>query len=152
MTGVWVDGLNALPNVPPPSLHSQTLKGVGGDVIILEEAAACAPKMVKEVVVPLLVVDTSVLICISTLKDSDNSYSKMFNCKNPDGTTMFEQRQIDLVCADCRKSDNPQDCTHKFALMPRWLSSAKLEKVKALLDDDPVRAISDIDLVDDTTT
>ena len=57
----------------------------------LEEAAACEPKMVKEVVVPLLVVDTSVLICISTLKESDNSYSKMFEARKPDGSKMFEQ-------------------------------------------------------------
>lgn len=60
-------------------------------MIILEEAAACEPKMVKEVVVPLLVVDTAVLICISTLKESDNSYSKMFEAMKPDGSKMFEQ-------------------------------------------------------------
>jgi hypothetical protein len=76
---------------------AQTLKGVGGDLIILEEAAACEPKMVKEVVVPLLVVDTAVLICISTLKEADNSYSKMFEATKPDGSKMFEQMQIDLV-------------------------------------------------------
>lgn len=47
--------------------------------------------MVKEVVVPLLVVDTAVLICISTLKEADNSYSKMFEAIKPDGSKMFEQ-------------------------------------------------------------
>lgn len=94
---------------------SKTLKGVGGDLIILEEAAACEPKMVKEVVVPLLVVDTAVLICISTLKEADNSYSKMFEATKPDGSKMFEQMQIDLVCDACKKSDKPQDCTHKFS-------------------------------------
>lgn len=73
---------------------SQTLKGVGGDLIILEEAAACEQKMVKEVVVPLLVVDTAVLICISTLKEADNSYSKMFEATKPDGSKMFEQMQV----------------------------------------------------------
>lgn len=67
---------------------------MGGDLIILEEAAACEQKMVKEVVVPLLVVDTAVLICISTLKEADNSYSKMFEAIKPDGSKMFEQMQV----------------------------------------------------------
>ena len=78
----------------PCAILQQTLKGVGGDLIILEEAAACEPKMVKEVVVPLLVVDTAVLICISTLKEADNSYSPMFEATKPDGSKMFEQMQV----------------------------------------------------------
>jgi len=32
----------------------QSLKGVAGDVIILEEAAYCDPGLISEVVVPLL--------------------------------------------------------------------------------------------------
>ena len=35
--------------------------------------------------------------------------------------------------------DHPEKCTHKMAEMPRWISSAKMEKVKTLLADDPVR-------------
>lgn len=54
------------PNTP------QSLKGVSGDVIILEEAAYCDPGLVSEVVVPLLSMQSSVLLCISTILDSGN--------------------------------------------------------------------------------
>lgn len=70
---------------------------MGGDLIILEEAAACDPQMVKEVVVPLLSVSSSCLLCISTLKGTDNTYNKMFTIQGPDGQPMFETMQIDLV-------------------------------------------------------
>ena len=39
------------------------------------------------------------------------------------------------VCADdCLKTDTPEKCTHKMHEMPRWLSSAKMEIVKSLLE------------------
>ena len=67
--------------------------------------------------------------------------------------------QISLVCSECLQTDHPERyaasppashprtcrrapslptrCTHKQADMPRWLSSQKLEIIKALLADDP---------------
>ena len=38
------------------------------------------------------------------------------------------------------KTDTPEKCTHKMAEMPRWLSSSKMEVVKSILSDDPVRS------------
>ena len=35
------------------------------------------------------------------------------------------------------KTDHPENCTHKLAEMPRWLSSAKMEVVRSLLSEDP---------------
>jgi len=62
-----------VPSVPllalPCDLY-QSLKGVAGDVIILEEAAYCDPGLISEVVVPLLSMSNSVLLCISTLLES----------------------------------------------------------------------------------
>jgi hypothetical protein len=37
------------------------------------------------------------------------------------------------VCDDCMKTDAPEKCRHKLASMPRWLSSKKVETVRALL-------------------
>ena len=48
----------------------QSLKGVAGDIIILEEAAYCDQGLISEVVVPLLSMSKSVLLCISTLLES----------------------------------------------------------------------------------
>jgi len=113
------------------------LKGVSGDVIILEEAAYCDPGLVSEVVVPLLSMQSSVLLCISTILDSGNHYSKMMEMKDAYGNYIFQSIRITLVCDDCLKTDHPELCRHKLASMPRWLSSKKVETVRALLSEDP---------------
>ena len=115
----------------------QSLKGVSGDVIILEEAAYCDPGLVSEVVVPLLSMQQSVLLCISTILDSGNHYSKMMEMVDDYGNAIFESIKITLVCDDCLKTDHPEKCRHKLASMPRWLSSKKVETVRALLAEDP---------------
>ena len=61
----------------------------------------------------------------------------MFELKDSIGRQLFETISISLVCDDCMKTDNPENCTHKLAEMPRWLSSAKMEVVKSLLSEDP---------------
>ena len=70
--------------------------------------AYCDTQVVNEVVLPLLSMSSSVLLCISTLRESDNFYSRMFGLRKADGNLLFETIQIDLVCAACRASDNPQ--------------------------------------------
>ena len=84
------------PSALPPA--PQSLKGVSGDVIILEEAAYCDPGLVSEVVVPLLSMQSSVLLCISTILDSGNHYSKMMEMKDAYGNYIFQSIRITLVC------------------------------------------------------
>lgn len=126
--------------------------------MVLEEAAYCDTQVVNEVVLPLLSMRDSVLLCISTLLESSNHYSRMFTLKTPNGQPLFETStfltgpslvptttltflpcavQISLVCDACLQTDHPEKCTHKAAEMPRWLSSSKLETIKTLLADDP---------------
>lgn len=59
-------------------------------------------------VLPLLSMSSSVLLCISTLRENDNFYSRMFQMRKPDGNLLFETIQIDLVCEACRASDHPE--------------------------------------------
>jgi len=54
------------------------------------------------------------------------------------GHHIFETIKITLVCDDCLRTDHPERCRHKLASMPRWLSSKKVETVRALLAEDPV--------------
>lgn len=107
--------------------------------MVLEEAAYCDTQVVNEVVLPLLSVSSSVLLCISTLRESDNFYSKMFSMPKADGSgdLLFETIQITTVCDACRASDAPEKCNHKQSELPRWLSSTKMETIKALLADNP---------------
>jgi hypothetical protein len=114
---------------------SKALRGVGGDVIYLEEAAFMDLKMFNEVIVPLLELETTALICISTPQDSTNFYSLMFEMKDPSGSPLFNQQKIEMVCEDCKKGPNPQDCTHMKHLLPRWKSGAKQDMVKQIYGD-----------------
>ena len=114
------------------SLSWQSLKGTSGDVIVLEEAAYCEEGLVNEVIMPLLSMSQSVLLCISTLRESSNHYSKLFDVKDSNGAPIFEQMSISLVCEACMKTDHPERCTHKNHELPRWLSSDKVEIVRCV--------------------
>ena len=70
--------------------------------------AYCDPGLVSEVIVPLLSMQSSVLLCISTLLDGGNHYSKMINLKDPSGNPVFESVAITLVCDECMKSEHPE--------------------------------------------
>jgi len=105
--------------------------------VILEEAAYCDEGLVNEVVVPLLSMSSSVLLCISTLLDGSNHYSKMIALKDARGESVFESIAITLVCDACLKTEHPEKCRHKVSEVPRWISSTKVEIVRTLLAEDP---------------
>jgi len=48
----------------------------------------------------------SVLLCISTILDSGNHYSKMMEMTDDYGNNIFETIKITLVCDDCLKTDH----------------------------------------------
>jgi len=88
--------------------------------------------MFHEVIVPLLEIETTALICISTPQDSTNFYSLMFEMKDAAGELLFNQIQLQMVCEDCKASANPQDCTHMKHLLPKWKSGAKQDMVRLI--------------------
>ena len=111
---------------------AKTLRGTGGDVIYLEEAAFLPLDVFYEVIVPLLELDTTALIGISTPQDSMNFYSEMFELKDEKGNCFFNTIKIGLVCEACKKLDDPTTCTHMNDWIPPWKSVGKLDMVRAL--------------------
>lgn len=93
--------------------------------------------LISEVVIPLLSMQNSCLLCISTLLESGNHYSRMFSMTDDHGRPVFETMSITLVCDDCMKTDHPERCEHKLHTLPRWISSSKVDIVRRLLEDDP---------------
>jgi hypothetical protein len=112
--------------------NPKTLRGVGGDVLYLEEAAFLSEEVFGQVIIPLLEMDTTALIAISTPQDDLNFYSKMFEMKDKNGDFFFNTMKIGLICPKCEKSDNPTACSHMKNIVPPWKSADKLEMVKAL--------------------
>lgn len=114
---------------------SKTLRGTGGDVIYMEEAAFMALDVFFEVIVPLLEMSTTALIAISTPLDGLNFYSELFDLKGPTGDSIFNTLKIGLVCERCQKLNQASTCTHMKHLIPSWKSASKYDMVKAVYGD-----------------
>ena len=84
----------------------------------MEEAAFMDTKVFYEVIVPLLEVENTALICISTPQDDMNFYSEMFTMSTPDGKPLFHTLEVSLVCEECKKTDHPERCPHMADEIP----------------------------------
>ena len=116
---IEVDGDERSVHAYPASLH--TLRGVGGDLIILEEAAFIPSEIIQQIVTPLLEVRGTALCCISTPMDSTNIYSQMADMKTSDGTQVFEVMKVQLACDECiATKDDPTTCQHVDVIPPAW--------------------------------
>lgn len=128
-------GTNDVRKISSYPSGSDKLRGVGGDLILLEEAAFMPIKMFHEVIVPLLELETTALICISTPQDSSNFYSMMFEMVDAGGEKLFNQIQISMVCEDCKLGPHPEKCTHMKHLLPKWKSGGKQDMVRQIYGD-----------------
>ena len=115
--------------------NAKTLRGVGGHILYLEEAAFMSMDVFYEIVTPLLEMQSTSLIAISTPQDSTNFYSELFELKDHEGNPMFNTIKISLICDKCMKSDKPEQCTHRTHLLPPWKSRAKLSMVREIYGD-----------------
>ena len=86
-----------------------------------------------EVIVPLLEMERTSLICISTILESFNFYSRLLDLKDGDGNSLFETLRFELICEACRASDNPEKCTHMLHLVPRWQSADRHKRLKIMM-------------------
>jgi hypothetical protein len=99
------------------------LKGVGGKVLLLEEASRIDENVFKEVILPLTAVADTVLIGISTPLDDSNFYSQMLEMTRPDGSPLFNQLLIKTICDECLQA-GLLSCPHINAL-PAWKSGER---------------------------
>ena len=70
-----------------------------------------------EVVVPLLEMETTALIAISTPLDGLNFYSEMFDLKGADGKPLFNTLRVGLSCAKCQAEGKSAQCTRTYILL-----------------------------------
>lgn len=115
--------------------NAKTLRGVGGDILFLEEAAFMSMDVFYEIVTPLLEMQTTSLIAISTPQDSTNFYSELFDLKGGDGEALFNTIKVSLICDVCMEGEHPERCTHRSHLLPPWKSKAKLAMVREIYGD-----------------
>ena len=113
---------------------SKTLRGSGGDVLWLEEAAFMPEALFFEVVLPLLEVEKTSMLAISTPSPdgSLNFYTSMMATKNANGEPMFKCLTIAMACEECLKQGLASSCTHMESFRPPWKSASKFSMVKAI--------------------
>lgn len=89
---------------------------MGGNFIVLEEAAYINAMTIKTVVMPVLRVTRSALLMISTLNSSN---SNTFN-RVVESQVLFTHR-VKYVCEECEKHKLMSECKHRNYAKPSWL-------------------------------
>ena len=104
---------------------------MGGDCIFCEEAAFMDMRVFYEVVVPLVEVEDTALILISTPVDKYNFYMQLLEMVDDENNSLFYVHNMPMQCAACAK-ENRLDCNHKEDIRPSWKPSERSELVARL--------------------
>lgn len=110
---------------------------MGGDVIILEEAAYINPKVFSKVVIPLMMMKFVVVIAISSPSDETNYCSQLAQVRNKvTGEKIFHLLSIGVSCENCQLYFPGQECEHVYKPLPDHRSAKNLVIAESLLGDD----------------
>lgn len=113
-----------------------TLKGVGGDILICEEAAYMDLGVFYEVVVPILEMEEACIIFITTPLGSFNFHSAFSRMRDSKGRKVINCIKVGLICKKCRETDHPEECPHMKGRRPSWKSEDKFQNlIKVLMQD-----------------
>ena len=113
-------------------MQVQTLRGVGGDIVYCEEAAYMDPAVFYEVIVPLMEVQGTATICISTPAGTWNFYSELTELRDDRGDLVFNVIQVGMVCDRCKGTEREHECQHPTGDRPEWKPDDTFDKVKAI--------------------
>lgn len=136
---LWVQPVNTTTKKDQSRCYSypssvKGLKGVSAKVIVMEEASRLSTDVFYEVVVPLLGVNNTAVLGISTPLGEDNYYSALTGLKDENNLPLFKSLSVELVCPVCRKKDESQmSCVHRMDVLPPWKSQGRQEKVKRIM-------------------
>lgn len=113
----------------------KTLKGVSGNILILEEMAVLDNQVFFEVVVPLHQLESTTIIGISTITNDGNYMTRFMDLKDEHGEPVFFVKHVYLACESCRKAKKASSCTHSSFLLPNWSSGRKRKVVNAIMQE-----------------
>jgi hypothetical protein len=114
------------------------LRGTTGNLLILEEAAFIPQSLFFEVIAPLLGVENTAVVAISTPDEDDNNYySDLMEIKNPEDPkeTLFKTIRIGLACEACIQAGAGATCTHRQQLIPPWKSNRRQKRLRHMTAD-----------------
>jgi len=119
--------------------HSIThrLRGIGGNLLILEEAAFIDEQTVKEIITPILVMESSCLIAISTLHHAP---SNVFTMMMESG--LFKVHRVTYICNACLQKGIRTTCKHKLGSNPNWISEERMYLMNQMFPQDESTAVT----------
>lgn len=103
-------------------------------MVIIDEMAYITKELFFEVLVPLLEVNTTRILGISTpTGHRHNLFTRLLNLKYP-GTNVhvLAKFEVELVCSMCKRNGHYNTCKHMDYLMPEWKGGAKKDVVKLI--------------------
>lgn len=121
-----------------------SLRGVSGKTLILEEMAMLPQQVFYEVILPLMQLSDAYLIGISTIKDESNFMTKYIRQKDQFGESFFKVFQFYGSCEDCRNAGTAFSCCHLDHMKPSWHSSAKTKRIKLIMEGNEELAMQEL--------
>jgi hypothetical protein len=123
---------------------SATTRGVGADLIVLEEAGYIPEQLFYETITPLLGVNDTALVGISTPPaEAGNYYLRLFDCKDQEGEDVFDVIKIELQCASCIEK-REMHCPHNTAQPPAWKSEKRRLMQAAIYANHPLYYLREV--------
>ena len=89
------------------------------------------PALFHNVIVPLLTVEHTAMLAITSPGDEQNYVSVIQDLKRPDGTPLFVNIQVGLMCETCRTALK-EKCPHQLKRLPTWKSVGRHDMVRAI--------------------
>jgi hypothetical protein len=109
-------------------LSGNNLRGIGGDIVVFEEAGYFAAATFRTILPPLIAVAQTALIMISTLStDHDNPFNLLMK------SGIIDTFAFMMICDKCLEKGIKKECVHEADRRPGWHDEAKQLLVKTLM-------------------
>lgn len=116
--------------------RADTTRGAGANFIIVDEMSFVPEDFILQVLLPLLQVEKTTFIGISTHNGEDSHFYKYIKLHNPDDpNSPIHIFQFFTACADCRKKGLAAYCKHNEKDLPEWISIDRKTKVLQMYRD-----------------
>lgn len=115
-----------------------TVRGVDGNFIVCEEAAAMPVNFFTKVITPVAGPRTTAMVCISTISGAgemrENWFTTLLNMRKPNGKSVFNTFKVILACDKCIEDGIADTCKHRLSDIPHWHSEMKQMMMRAIFD------------------
>jgi hypothetical protein len=116
------------------SSNANTSRGLGADLIVVEEISYTKDEVILNMVLPLWTKSGARFIGLGTQHpDPNNLFARMQAATWPDGSNVMNVYRVEARCPACVAA-RIHDCEHRRHLRPSWLSGDTKQLVKIMYE------------------